>query len=259
MDYILKVKDVSKYYKKSNKKEIKALDKINFNLKRGEVLGVIGESGSGKSTLGKLLVGLEEKTKGDIIFEDKDISYFLKNMKLYFRKSCQMIYQNPYDVFDNRYTIEKILLSTLKTHKIGNTKKERLIYIKKIMIDAGVDPPEEFLNRYPYEISGGQLQRISIIRSMLLYPKLIIADEPVSMLDTSVKADVINMLLDMTKKNNSSTIFISHDIPTTRYISDKIAVLHLGKIVEIGDTEDIIFNPKHPYTKALLLSCRNIE
>lgn len=269
MSNLLRVKDLTKYYIQKNninidgiKKRnqiIKAVDGVSFYLDSGKVLGIIGESGCGKSTLGRLLVNLEKPTKGNVEFQGKSLSNVVKKNPLKFRRDCQMIFQNPFDTFDPRNNIKSILTSALKIHNIGSSEKERVDISISYLEDAGIRPAKDFLNRYPHELSGGQLQRISIIRSMLLNPMLIIADEPVSMLDVSVRADIINLLLEITKKQKAGLIFISHDIATTGYISDRIAVMYLGRIVEIGKTYDIINNPKHPYTKVLISNCMSID
>lgn len=260
MNNILSVNNLSKVYiQKSNKNSITALNKVNFNLSKGTCLGVIGESGCGKSTLGKLLVNLEKPTDGTIIFNNVNLDEYIKKNTLGFRKQCQMIFQNPFDTFDPRLNIKKILIDTIKLHKICNSNTERLELCIKIMEKSGLKPAKDFLDRYPHELSGGQLQRIAIIRSMLLEPLLLIADEPVSMLDVSVRADIINMFIDLKNKNHTSMIFISHDIATTSYVADEMAVMYLGNIVEFGNTADIIYNSKHPYTKVLLSNCGSID
>ncbi|WP_077369383.1 oligopeptide/dipeptide ABC transporter ATP-binding protein [Anaerosalibacter sp. Marseille-P3206] len=260
MANLIRVDNLTKWYVEKKKKQtIKAVDGVSFTLEKGKILGIIGESGCGKSTLGRLLVALEKPTNGTIEFEGETINHIVKKEPLRFRRNCQMIFQNPFDTFDPRNDIQKILTTALKIHNIGNSKEERVDICIKAMEDAGIKPAKDYLHRYPHELSGGQLQRISIIRSMLLKPKLIIADEPVSMLDVSVRADILNVLLKMTKEKDASMIFISHDIATTRYISDMIAVMYLGRIVEMGMTDDIIQNPKHPYTKVLISNCASID
>lgn len=257
MTNIIQVRDLTKHYTK--KKTVKAVSGVNFHIDEGKVLGIIGESGCGKSTLGRILVALERPTTGKILFKNQPIENILKKDMLSFRRQCQMIFQNPFDTFDPRNNIESILTRTLKIHKIGNSEKERLDKCIEAMEKAGMVPARDYLKRYPHELSGGQLQRISIIRAMILEPSLIIADEPVSMLDVSVRADIINTLLQLTRENGTAMLFISHDIATTRYISDRIAVMYLGKIVEMGNTEDIVKNPKHPYTKVLISNCASID
>lgn len=261
----IQIKDVSMWYAhkgqgaKKEGKWIKAVDGITLNIEKGEILGVIGESGCGKSTLGKILVRLENPTAGDVAIEGISTKELISKDSHAFRRMAQIIFQNPFDSFTPRDTIGKILQRPLKNHKIGNTKQERADICEKALESAGLKPGKDIMSRYPHELSGGQLQRISIIRAMLLNPKFIVADEPVSMLDVSVRADIINMLLDLSKNNDSAIVFISHDIALTRYISSKIAVMYLGRIVEYGKTDEIIANPLHPYTKALISNCASID
>ena len=261
MSDFVKVDHLVKYYIQKNhgKQTVKAVDDVSFTLKKGEILGVIGESGCGKSTLGRVLIRLEEPTGGEVYFEGESARELLKKDALGFRKKNQIVFQNPFDTFDPRYTIRKILLSAVKLHKIGNSAEERLTICKNILEEAGLIPAEDYLDRYPFELSGGQLQRISILRSMLLNPDFLVADEPVSMLDVSVRADIINMLTALARKHESAMVFISHDIATTRYISDRVAVMYLGRIVEIGDTDTVLHDPKHPYTQALISNSPDVD
>ncbi|MDY6066012.1 MAG: ABC transporter ATP-binding protein [Finegoldia sp.] len=247
MEEILRVRKATKIYK--NKK---ALDEVDIDLSEGEILGIIGESGSGKTTLAKCIVGMERVTSGKISYKGDDVYKRIKKDKLNFYKDIQMIFQNPYEVFDTRMKIIDLLEETAKLHKIGRDQGERFEIYENLFKKASLLPTEDYFKRYPGELSGGQLQRIAIIRSMLLNPKILIADEPITMLDISVRADIINLLLDLKKEKGLSIIFISHDLATTGFISDKLAVIYLGQIVEEGRTEDIIENPSHPYTKALL-------
>lgn len=262
------IKNVKKHYKQrkpilskgaKNKQIIKSVDGISFSLKEGEILGVIGESGCGKSTLGRLLANLEEPTSGEITLRGKRYRDLYQKDRLGFRRMVQMIFQNPFDSFNPRDTIQDILTRTLKLHKIGRDDSERLSICSGRMEGVGLSPASEFLSRYPHELSGGQLQRVSILRSMLLDPIFVIADEPVSMLDTSIQADIINLLIDLCEEENTAMMFISHDITITRYISDRIAVMYLGRIVEIGPTDEVLHNPLHPYTRALISNSTQID
>lgn len=265
-EVVVQAENLCKWYEQRNRKlfsreklMVKAVDGVSFTLHKGEVLGIIGESGCGKSTLGRVLVRLEDPTKGELTISGKSSSILMKEDIKAFRKTVQIVFQNPFDTFPPRHTIGKIMYRALEIHKIGVDNNERYEICKKILETAGLKPSEDFLERYPHELSGGQLQRISILRSMLLQPAFIVADEPVSMLDVSVRAEIINMLKELVKNENTSMIFISHDIAITRYISDRIGVMYLGRIVETGDAEEVIHNPKHPYTQALLSNCASID
>lgn len=267
---VLEVKDVKRHYIQRKKcitpdgrvlknAKICSVDGVSFTLDEGEVLGIIGESGCGKSTLARVIVGLERPTSGSINIAGEKTEELIKRDRLNFHRTIQMIFQNPFDLFDPRFSIGKILNDTLKLHNIGKNDMERREVIIEKLESVGFIPADSFLDRYPHELSGGQLQRISILRSMMLKPLVVVADEPVSMLDVSVRADVINMLYSAAKEQRTSLIFISHDISTTRYISDRIAVMYLGRIVEIGNAHDIATNPRHPYTKALVSNCASID
>lgn len=203
-EYVIEVDQVKKWYvqKKVQKKDgkvqrrqqIKAVDGVSFQLKRGETLGVIGESGCGKSTLGRLLIQLEPPTGGDIRLFGESSQALLKKDPLKFRRSCQMIFQNPFDTFDPRYRLKKILMDPMKLHGIGASEEERMQMVLDVLEQSGLTPAIDYVDRFPHELSGGQLQRIAILRSMLLNPTFMVADEPVSMLDVSIRADIINML-----------------------------------------------------------------
>lgn len=266
----IEIKDISKFYPHlgegkllsslfGTRQWVKALDAVNLSMNRGEILGVIGESGCGKSTLGRMLTRLETPTRGDVLIDGVSTAQMLLEDKRQFRRTVQIIFQNPFDSFTPRDTIQKILLRPLRIHGIGQDEAERLEKIEAALEAGGLRPAKDILQRYPHELSGGQLQRISIIRAMFLDPSFIIADEPVSMLDVSVRADIINMLVNLAKKDNAAVVFISHDIALTRYISDAIAVMYLGRIVEYGQADEVVLHPKHPYTQALISNCASID
>lgn len=232
-----------------NNEFIYALNNISLKIKKGEILGIVGESGCGKSTLGKCILRLENGYTGQIIFNGKDISEEsnLKN----FRKSAQMIFQNPYASLNPRMRIYDILKEPLIVHgeKNGNIINEKINEVCEL---TGID--KSALNYYPHEFSGGQRQRISIASAIILKPRFIVADEPVSALDVSIRAQIINLLKDLKEKLNLTILFISHDLSVVRHICDRTAVMYLGEIVELAENEELFSNPKHPYTKALLSS-----
>ena len=257
MWYPYKGKDKAKATGKKN--WIKAVDGVSLSIKKGEILGIIGESGCGKSTLGRILTRLEKPTKGDCFINGVSTGAMIKKDAKEFHKTVQIVFQNPFDTFTPRDTIGKILMRPLKNYKIGKNDQERYQICLKGLEQGGLRPAEDIMKRFPHELSGGQLQRISIIRSMFLNPQFIIADEQVSMLDVSVRADIINMLIDLSRNQGAAVLFISHDIALTRYISDYIAVMYLGRVVEYGTADDVIKNPQHPYTKALISNCASID
>lgn len=265
----IEIKDITKWYPhkgaslfkrtKGGKQFVKAVDGVNLTVARGEILGVIGESGCGKSTLGRMLSRLEDPTKGDVLIDGISTGKLIREDPKKFRRAVQIVFQNPFDTFTPRDTIQKILNRPLKHHGIGKDEQERAAIIKKALEDGGLLPAQDIIARYPHELSGGQLQRISIIRAMFLDPGFIIADEPVSMLDVSVRADIINMLIDLARDRNAAMVFISHDIALTRYVCDNIAVMYLGRIVEYGTADEVVKNPQHPYTQALISNCASID
>lgn len=251
---VLEIRNLKKYFpiRKFGKKHyVRAVDGVSFTVKEKEIIGILGESGCGKSTLGLLISRLELETEGEIKFKDKKISETLK-LPRDIRRRIQIILQNPYDSFDPRFTVGDSLFIPLKINHIGNSDNERRNMILEYMEKSGLTPSQDLYRRYPHELSGGQLQRLSILRAMLLHPDFLVADECVSMLDVSVRADVINLLMDLVQSFGTSMMFITHDISLGRYVSNRILVMYLGKIVEIAPAEDIMKNSLHPYTKILI-------
>lgn len=237
-----------------NKKKswIKAVDQVSLQVGRGEILGIIGESGCGKSTLGRMIAMLEKPTSGDIMINGESIeSLTLRNNKK-LRRSVQIIFQNPFDTFNPRDTVERIMTRPLQIHQIGLSHNERRKICLSILESGGFKSIEALMDKYPHELSGGELQRLSILRSIMIEPSLIIADEPVSMLDASIRADIVNLLIGLSKDKETAVVFISHDLNITKHISDKIAVMYMGRIVEYGDKDEIFKNSRHPYTKLLM-------
>jgi oligopeptide/dipeptide ABC transporter ATP-binding protein len=233
-------------------KRVHAIDGVDFTLTRGEVLAVVGESGCGKSTLALTLMGLERPDEGMISFEGVDYSslddYGFKNI----RRKVQMIFQDPYEALNPTQSIEAIITEPLAVHGIAGSRAERRTMVIRALEDAGLKPADVYLERFPHQLSGGQRQRVVIAGALVLEPHLLIADEPVSMLDVSIRAEIINLLSDLRKTRRISVIFITHDLGTVGYFADRVAVMYLGRIVEIGPARGILSAPSHPYTKALL-------
>ena len=230
---------------------VHAVDAVSFALQRGEIVALVGESGCGKSTVGRMLVKLQEPSGGSIRFQGQDVSHLDGSALKTFRRRAQIIFQNPFEAFDPRLTIGSSLTQALRIHDIG-AKEDREARIIQAMERAGLRPAQDFLSRYPHELSGGQSQRIATVRAMLLAPELLVADEPVSMLDVSVRADILNQLLDLRDEEGMGIVFITHDLAVARYIADRIFVMYLGMFVEVGPAEEVIANPRHPYSQALL-------
>lgn len=230
---------------------VKAVDGVSFTLDRGEILGLAGESGCGKTTTAYTVLSLYEPREGKILFEGKNLSSLRGKGLKTFRKKVQIIFQDPYQSLNPRFTVMKSVSEPLVIHGAGN-QRGRTDKTLAALHSAGMIPPGDFLERFPHELSGGQRQRIAIARAIVLNPSLLVADEPVSMLDVSVRAGILNLLKTFARERNMGIIYISHDLGTIRYICDRTAIMYLGRIVEIGRSENVIRNPLHPYTKALI-------
>jgi len=228
---------------------VKAVDGVNITIRRGETLGLVGESGCGKSTMGRLILKLEEPTEGNIYFEGEEITACNGERMRKLRRKMQIIFQDPYSSLNPRKTVRKIVEEPLVIHNVGDGK-ERKKRVSELLEVVGLRP--EYIDRYPHEFSGGQRQRIGIARALSLNPELIIADEPVSALDVSIRAQIINLLQELQEAFNLTYLFITHDLSVVEYVSDRVAVMYLGRIVELADSHILCNNPKHPYTEALL-------
>jgi len=231
---------------------LKAVDGVTFNVRENEILGLAGESGSGKSTLGELIARLQNSTSGKILYLGSNIAELKKKELKKFRKKLQVVFQDPYETLNPRFTVLQTVMEPLTIHNIGEDFFERVEKVKTALIRSELTPPEQYLERFPHQLSGGQRQRVALARAIILEPEFIIADEPVSMLDVSVRAGILNLLRKLRDELGVSVIYISHDLATIRYICDRTAILYLGRIMEIGDTESVITNPSHPYTRMLL-------
>lgn len=246
---LLDVQNIKKYFKGTKGRQVKAVDDVSFSIARGETLGLVGESGCGKSTLGRTVLRLVNATDGGVIYGGKDILKLPTREMRMLRQKLQMVFQNPYSSLNPRMTVLESVRAPLDIFSIG-TKEERFEKSRDILKYVGLD--EYQMYRYPHEFSGGQRQRIVIARAIISQPDFVVCDEPVSALDVSVRAQVLNLMQDIQKERGVAYLFISHDLSVVKHISDRIAVMYLGKIVEISPKTELYDNPGHPYTQALL-------
>ena len=258
---VVKVVDLKKYFpvrasildiiRRKPKLYIRAVDGVTFDIYEKEIFCLAGESGCGKTTTGRTILRLIEPTSGKIFFKGDNILEYDDNKLKEFRKRAQIIFQDPYESLNPRMTVFDIIEEPLRIHKVG-TKKERFEMVLKALEDVELTPPESFVHRRPHELSGGQRQRVAIARALILNPEFIVADEPVSMLDMSIRAEILNLMLKLREEHGLTYLFITHDLAVAKYICDRIGIMYLGKIVELGSVEEVIDNPYHPYTKALI-------
>lgn len=255
---LVEVKDLKKYHPlrqgsifSKSRGEVRAVDGVSFAISEGETLGLVGESGCGKSTLGRTILRLEEPDSGSIVFRGADITHLRAGDLKWWRKEAQMIFQDPKSSLDPRMAVGNSIEEALIIHDMGS-EVERKKMVEELMLKVGLEP--DLMTRYPHELSGGQQQRIGIARALAVDPKLIVADEPVSALDVSVQAQILNLLADLKKELGLSYLFIAHNLWVIRYISDRIAIMYLGKLVELADKKELFKSPLHPYTEALLSS-----
>ncbi|HDC4081677.1 TPA: ABC transporter ATP-binding protein [Staphylococcus aureus] len=250
-EVLLSIKNLKQYFNAGKKNEVRAIENISFDIYKGETLGLVGESGCGKSTTGKSIIKLNDITSGEILYEGIDIQKIRKRKDLLkFNKKIQMIFQDPYASLNPRLKVMDIVAEGIDIHHLATDKRDRKKRVYDLLETVGLS--KEHANRYPHEFSGGQRQRIGIARALAVEPEFIIADEPISALDVSIQAQVVNLLLKLQRERGITFLFIAHDLSMVKYISDRIAVMHFGKIVEIGPAEEIYQNPLHDYTKSLL-------
>ena len=256
-DYILEVSNLKKHFPISSGivfqrqvGAVRAVDGISFHVVRGETLGLVGESGCGKSTTGRTILQLYRPTEGSVKFEGHELSTMSGNELRQMRRRMQIIFQDPFASLNPRMTVGSIVSEPLQIHKIYSNKKERQQFVEELMMKVGLNP--YFINRYPHEFSGGQRQRIGIARALALEPSFIVADEPISALDVSIQAQVVNLMEELQDELGLTYLFIAHDLSMVRHICDRVAVMYLGKIVELGPVDAVYENPQHPYTQALL-------
>ena len=246
---LVEVKGLKCYFGSSSKQVVKAVDDISFEIFEGETFGLVGESGSGKSTTGRSILRLNDATDGQILFDGKEIPTKTKDLKD-FRKQAQMIFQDPYASLNGRMKVRDIIAEGMDIHGIVKTRAERDAKVNELLKMVGLNP--EHANRYPHEFSGGQRQRIGIARALAVNPRFIVCDEPISALDVSIQAQIVNLLKQLQKEQQLTYLFIAHDLSMVKYISDRIAVMYQGKIVELGTADAVYHQPFHPYTKSLL-------
>ena len=245
---LVQVQDVCKYFKVGKKAFLKAVDHVSFDIYKGETVGVVGESGCGKSTLGRCMIRLYEPTAGEVLYEGKDIAKLSREEQKEFCKKVQMIFQNPYASLNSRMTVKEIVGEGLRQHGVPGKEIEKRV--QTLLETVGLN--KDHMSRFPHEFSGGQRQRIGIARALSVEPDFIICDEPISALDVSVQAQVINMLKDLQQERGLTYLFIAHDLSVVKYISDRVVVMYLGTVVETAETEELYNNTLHPYTKALI-------
>ncbi|MEM0361720.1 MAG: ABC transporter ATP-binding protein [Sulfolobales archaeon] len=230
---------------------VRAVDGVSFTVRRGEVVAVVGESGCGKTTLAKAIIGLVPVTKGSILFEGVDITKLPKRViRNWYSRNVGLVQQDPYGAMPPFMTVRSILEEPLKVHRVEKEVRNRKVY--EMLTEVGLTPPEDYVNKYPHMLSGGQLQRVAIARALILGPKLVLADEPVSMLDASLRIEILSLFKELQEKYGLAVIYITHDFATAKYFSDRIMVMYAGQLVEIGNAKDVIKKPLHPYTEALV-------
>lgn len=246
---IIEAINLSKYFEVGKGKLLKAVDDVSFRIMKGETLGLVGESGCGKTTCGRTLCRMYDPTAGEVLFHGQPVSQMRRKELLQFRKSAQMIFQDPYSALDPRMTIAEIISEGMEVH-FTLSSTERNNKVNELLAKVGLT--EEYANRFPHELSGGQRQRIGIARTLAVEPEFIVCDEPISALDVSIQAQIVNLLIKLQHESGLTYLFISHDLSMVRHISDRIGVMYLGNLVELADSRELFDHAKHPYTKALI-------
>ncbi|MBY0061080.1 MULTISPECIES: ABC transporter ATP-binding protein [Priestia] len=249
-NHLLEIKQLSKYFSITNKQVLKAVDGVSFHISKGETFGLVGESGCGKSTAGRTIIGLYNRTSGEVLYKGKNVHELSEKEKFAFHRNMQMIFQDPYASLNPRSTVKEIISEPMEVHGLYSNKKEMLNRVYELLEDVGLN--RDHANRYPHEFSGGQRQRIGIARALALNPECIIADEPISALDVSVQAQVVNLLKKLQKEKGLTYLFIAHDLSMVKHISSRIGVMYLGHLVELTTSSELYQKPLHPYTQALL-------
>ncbi len=253
---LFEVKDLCKYFPASHKRSVKAVDRVTLNIYKGETLSLVGESGCGKTTLGRTILGVYPKTSGEILYQGQDREKANAHQKKQFQKDNQMIFQDPYSCLDPRMSIGSIIEEGMKVH-FSMSPAQRQKRCQELLERVGL--PREMVSRFPHELSGGQRQRIGIARALATEPEFIVCDEPIAALDSSIQAQVINLLMDLQKELGLTYLFISHDLSMVRHISDRICIMYLGSVVELANAQQIDENPVHPYTRALFSAVPQID
>lgn len=255
VEYVLEVRGLTRHFTKKSflgrkSSTVRAADDISFGLKSGEVLVIAGESGSGKSTIAKLILGAVKPDAGTVLFEGGEVHRSGKDLRR-IRMKCQMVQQDPYDSINPRMKVSDIISEPLEIHGLGS-RGERRDRVLEVLKEVRLEPPAEMATKHPHMLSGGQRQRVVIARALATRPRIIIADEPVSMLDVSIRAEILDLMQDLQKRHGISFIYITHDLATARYFGQRIMILYRGSVVELGPIDDVLHNPRHPYTRALI-------
>lgn len=249
-EILMEVKHLKKYFKLHSNQYLRAVDDVSFNIYKGETLGIVGESGCGKTTCGRTCIGMYGKTDGEVLYRGKDVHNLKVSEKKEFMRQVQMIFQDPYSSLDPRLKVHDIIAEGMRIHHLTCSKAEEIEEVQKLLKQVGLNP--EHASRYVHEFSGGQRQRIGIARALAVNPEFLLCDEPISALDVSVQAQVVNLLIRLQKERNLTSIFIAHDLSMVKHISDRVGVMYLGRMVELAEADELYDHPVHPYTNALM-------